>query len=177
MKKATSSEIKRGQAITFRVPSNTSDHTLLQLQKLKETEKRNFSSKLAQFVLNGVGSDLQQDKEFITLPLPHCLNKTQRDWLKHAHSEAMLGSILYELLTNPMRATALFASLSDDSVEVTKPIVNKEEHELALPELAKDFENFDDNLEEDKEQDKQQPVELEEQLDELLGDFLAQMNK
>ena len=127
MKKTTSSEIKRGQAITFRVPSDASDHTLLQLQKLKETEKRNFSSKLAQFVLSGVDSDLQQDKELITLPLPHCLSKAQRDWLKHAHSEAMLGSILYELLTNPMRATALFASLSDNPIEVTKPIVYKEE--------------------------------------------------
>ena len=108
MKKTTSSEIKRGQAITFRIPSNTPDYTLLQLQKLKETEKRNFSSKIAQFVLNGVGSDSQHDKELITLPLPHRLSKAQRDWLKHAQSEALLGSILYELLTNPMRATSSF---------------------------------------------------------------------
>ena len=91
MKKTASSEIKRGQAITFRIPSNTPDYTLLQLQKLKETEKRNFSSKIAQFVLNGVGSDLHDDKELITLPLPHRLSKLQWDWLKHAHSEALLG--------------------------------------------------------------------------------------
>ena len=51
MKKTPSSEIKRGQAITFRIPSNTPDYMLLQLQKLKETEKRNFSSKIAQFVI------------------------------------------------------------------------------------------------------------------------------
>ena len=104
MKKTPSSEIKRGQAITFRIPSNTPDYMLLQLQKLKETEKRNFSSKIAQFVMSGVGSDLHQDKELITLPLPHSLSEIQRDWLKHAQSEALLGSILYELLTNPMRA-------------------------------------------------------------------------
>src|SRR3954469_3412881 len=103
MKRTTSSEIKRGQAITFRVPSDTPDHTLSQLQRLKETERRNFSSKIAQFVLSGVGSDSRQDQELITLPLPHRLSKSQRDWLKHAHSEALMGSILYELLTNPMR--------------------------------------------------------------------------
>ena len=118
MKKTPSSEIKRGQAITFRIPSNTPDYMLLQLQKLKETEKRNFSSKIAQFVLNGVGRDLHDDKELITLPLPHRLSKLQWDWLKHAQSEALLGSILYELLTNPMRATKLFASLSDETKEM-----------------------------------------------------------
>ena len=53
MTKTTSSEIKRGQAITFRVPSDTSDYTLAKLQKLKEIEKRNFSSKIAEFVLDG----------------------------------------------------------------------------------------------------------------------------
>lgn len=176
MKKTTSSEIKRGQAITFRIPSNTPDYTLLQLQRLKETEKRNFSSKIAQFVLNGVSSDLQQDKELITLPLPHRLNKEQRDWLKHAHSEALLGSIFYELLTNPMRATALFASLNNDPIVVPKQIVHESEREMALPEIAMDLEDFDD-LKDDEEQTEQQPVEPEEQLDELLGDFLAQMNK
>ncbi len=39
--------IKRGQPITFRLPSDTSDHTLQQLQQLKDVEKRNFSSKIA----------------------------------------------------------------------------------------------------------------------------------
>jgi hypothetical protein len=176
MKKTTSSEIKRGQAITFRVPSDTSDYTLVQLQRLKETEKRNFSSKIAQFVLNGVGSDVPQDKEILTLPLPQRLSKAQRDWLKHAHSEALLGSIMYELLINPMRATALFASLKEETIEIPNPMVYEIEPELALPEIAMDVEEFSD-LEEDVEQAKLQPVEPEGQLDELLGDFLAQMNK
>jgi hypothetical protein len=50
------------------------------------------------------------------------------------------------------------------------------EHELALPEIAMDLDDFE-NFEVFQEQDQQQPVEHEEQLDELLGDFLAQMNK
>lgn len=166
-------EIKRGQAITFRIPSNTPDYTLLQLQKLKETEKRNFSSRIAQFVLNGVGNDLDQDKELITLPLPHRLSKVQRDWLKHAHSEALLGSILYELLADPMRATALFASLSENMKEMPKPIIHEPEPELALPEIAMDLDDFEVS----EEQAEQQLIKPEQQLDELLGDFLAQMNK
>lgn len=181
MKKTASSEIKRGQAITFRIPSNTPDYTLLQLQKLKETEKRNFSSRIAQFVLNGIGNDLpHQDQEFITLPLPHRLSKEQRDWLKHAHSEALLGSILYELLTDPMRATAMFASLNHDTKNMSITINSEEEPELALPEIAMDLDDFED-LENSELQHvlhpEQQLDQPEEQLDELLGDFLAQMNK
>ena len=54
MKKSASNEIQRGQAISFRVPSDTPDHILKHLQKLKETERRNFSSKIAEFVMQGV---------------------------------------------------------------------------------------------------------------------------
>ena len=176
MTKTTSSEIKRGQAITFRVPSDTSDYTLAKLQKLKEIEKRNFSSKIAEFVLNGVGHDSQQSEELITLPLPHRLSKAQRDWLKHAHSEALLGSILYELLMDPMRATALFASLSEQPIQVSTPIVFEEEPEITLPEIAIELEQFESS-EPLEEQSGQQSIEQEEQFDDLLGDFLAQMNK
>ncbi|MGM9955138.1 MAG: hypothetical protein ACI35J_04645, partial [Peribacillus sp.] len=95
MKKTASSEIKRGQAITFRIPSDVSDYTLRQLQKLKETERRNFSSKIAEYVLDGVGQSSHQEREMVALPMPNKLSKSQRDWLKHSHSEAMLGTILY----------------------------------------------------------------------------------
>ena len=85
--------MKRGQPITFRLPSDTSDHTLKQLQKLKEIERRNFSSKIAEFVIEGVNDSHSKDRETITIPLPKGLTKAQRDWLKHEHSEALLGSI------------------------------------------------------------------------------------
>ena len=48
--------LQRGQAISFRIPSDTPDHILKHLQKLKETERRNFSSKIAEFVMEGVSS-------------------------------------------------------------------------------------------------------------------------
>lgn len=175
MKKTPSSEIKRGQAITFRIPSNTPDHIIMQLQKLKETEKRNFSSKIAEFVLNGISNDLHQDKEVITLHLPHHLSKVQRDWLKHSHSEALLGSILYELLTDPMRATTLFASMSNDKKEAVKRV--EVEPEFALPEIAMDLDDFSEYKAIEAQEEPQQLQTPEEQLDDLLGDFLAQMNK
>lgn len=192
MKKTTGAGIQRGQAITFRLPSDTPDHLLRQLQKLKETEKRNFSSKIAEFVLEGAGNSSFQEREMITIPLPQKLSKTQRDWLKHAHSEALLGSIIYQLLSDPLRATALLASLNSNAVEIDQALYLQEEitdtpdifedqpereNEPSIQE--KDLDDFDWNqavIVDSDEQDKQES-DKEESLDDLLGDFLAQMNK
>ncbi|MFJ7744913.1 hypothetical protein [Peribacillus sp. NPDC097295] len=182
MKKTASSEIKRGQAITFRIPSDVSDYTLRQLQKLKETERRNFSSKIAEYVLDGVGQSSHQEREMIALPMPNKLSKSQRDWLKHSHSEAMLGTILYHLLSDPLRATALLASLNSnvinedvylkDQVETVEE--NVEEVQRDIPEM--DLDDFDWSSENMSEQ-AEHPESEEENLDDLLGDFLDQMNQ
>jgi hypothetical protein len=42
MKKSSANEVTRGQTISFRIPSDTPDHILKQLQRLKESERRNF---------------------------------------------------------------------------------------------------------------------------------------
>lgn len=104
--------IERGQTITFRIPSDTPDYLLRQLQQLKETERRNFSSKIASFVLKGVNEMTVREKETVTIPLPRQLTKEQKSWLKHEHSEALIGTILYQLLSDPMRATALLTSMN-----------------------------------------------------------------
>jgi hypothetical protein len=192
MKKTNPVGIQRGQAITFRLPSDTPDHILRQLQNLKETEKRNFSSKIAEFVLEGAGNSSFQEREMITIPLPQKLNKSERDWLKHAHSEALLGSILYQLLSDPLRATSLLASLNSnareiddalylqenlpdipDTIEFEPEAINKE----ANPE--NDLDEFDWNQASVGNSTEQsgQETDKEESLDDLLGDFLAQMNK
>lgn len=194
MKKTTGAGIQRGQAITFRLPSDTPDHLLRQLQKLKETEKRNFSSKIAEFVLEGAGNSSFQEREMITIPLPQKLSKTQRDWLKHAHSEALLGSIIYQLLSDPIRATALLASLNSNASEVDQALYLQEDmaelpdalvtHSEASRENKpsmeeNDLDDFDWNqalISNSKEEEEQESVK-EESLDDLLGDFLAQMNK
>lgn len=110
--------IQRGQAITFRLPSDTPEHIIKQLQKLKETERRNFSSKIAEFALEGVSKSLTKEKETVTIPLPRKLSKEQRNWLKHSHSEALLGSIVYQLLLDPVRATAILASLNSNALDI-----------------------------------------------------------
>ncbi|MBU8905804.1 hypothetical protein [Desertibacillus haloalkaliphilus] len=118
--------IQRGQAITFRLPSDTPDHIIRQLQTLKETERRNFSSKIAEFVLEGVNDSLAKERETVTIPLPQKLNKEQRNWLRHAHSEALLGSIVYQLLADPVRATSVLASLNSNALDIDEALYLQE---------------------------------------------------
>lgn len=203
MKKSVSTEVKRGQAISFRVPSDTPDHLLKHLQILKETERRNFSSKIAEFVMQGVGQSLSKEKEVISIPLPHQLTQVQRNWLKHEHSEALIGSIIYQLLADPARAASLLASLNSNALNLDdalylqeeiatdKPNAEKSnmEPDLSTPDqrTSQDEPNkFDDALESftleslkedhsEKTEEKEEPSEND--LDNLLGDFLAEMNK
>ena len=202
MKSSSSTGIKRGQAISFRVPSDTPDHLINHLQKLKEIERRNFSSKIAEFVLQGVGQSFSKERETITIPLPHKLSKSQRNWLKHEHSEALLGSIIYQLLMDPVRATALLASLNSNSLDINEALYLQEESigeckaesevedyyldsmgETAVVEgidSMDDLDNFDwgkatHNQSIKAEEEKEE--EIENDLDSLLGDFLHTMNK
>lgn len=195
MKKSTSTEVKRGQAISFRVPSDTPDHLLKHLQRLKETERRNFSSKIAEFVMQGVGQSYSKEREVITVPLPHTLSKSQRNWLKHEHSEALLGSIIYHLLSDPVRATALLASLNSKSLDLDEALYLQEEattNEMQIAASKQEEEppsiSEDDTFEDDLNQfnwetaKEDHPVEEEKDedvsdLDGLLGDFLSAMNK
>ncbi|MHA7138354.1 hypothetical protein ACRTEV_13920 [Rossellomorea arthrocnemi] len=192
--------MSRGQPITFRIPSDTPDHVLKHLQKLKETEKRNFSSKIAELVLNGVNDTISKQREAITIPLPKGLDKSQRDWLKHEHSEALLGSIVYQLLSNPVRTASLLASLSSNSLDIDEALYLQEEaaashdssREWSLDQVMNDTPEEDvidersystdeelDNFDWDSAMKPQETEEepKEETMEDLLGDFLSQMNK
>ena len=183
--------MSRGQPITFRIPSDTPDHILKHLQKLKETERRNFSSRIAELVVNGVNENLSKQREAITIPLPKGLDKSQRDWLKHEHSEALLGSIVYQLLSNPVRTASLLASLNSSSLNIDEALYLQEEAAGATfePEVeaAPAEESHPASSDEDLDQfdwesamKPEEPVvneSEEESLDDLLGDFLSQMNK
>ncbi|AIE61631.1 hypothetical protein [Bacillus methanolicus] len=130
MSKSASNGIKRGQTIAFRIPSDTPDHIVKQLQKLKETEKRNFSSKIAEFVIQGVSQSLSKERETISIPLPQKLNKVQRDWLKHEHSEALLGSIIYQLISDPVRSVSLLAALNSKATDIDQALYLQEEEPM-----------------------------------------------
>jgi hypothetical protein len=196
MKKTATKEIKRGQAISFRLPSDTPDYLLKQLQKIKQTERRNFSSKIAEFVLQGVSQSFSREKETITIPLPKGLTKAQRDWLKHEHSEALLGSILYHLISDPVRSTALLASLNSNAVNIDEALYLQEEAMASQQVVSADMESdiqqdftggmeMEDDLEELTLENLTQidsPIEnqIEEKeldIDDLLGGFLAKMNQ
>lgn len=196
MKKTGAAGIQRGQAITFRIPSDTPDHILVKLQSLKETEKRNFSSKIAGFVTEGVSQSLANERETITIPLPKQLSKEQRNWLKHTHSEALIGNIIHHLLADPLRATSVLATLNSGALDIDEALYLQERESetseqappAVTPAPVPDFDDDQDEFEDDMmnfnwEQIKteEEPVEKEdlageEEIDPL-GDFLAQMNK
>jgi hypothetical protein len=176
--------LKRGQPITFRLPSDTTDHTLKELQKLKEVERRNFSSKIAEFVIDGVNDSLLKQREAITIPLPKGLTKAQRDWLKHEHSEALLGSIVYQLMSDPIRTASLFASLNSNAIDVDAALYLQKETSASVELETEDYMvhiDKDDDLDTfDWERLKgpgNTPIEEEEEEVDPLADFLAQMNK
>lgn len=196
MDKKGMTNIQRGQAITFRLPSDTPDHILKQLQRLKETEKRNFSSKIAEFAIEGVGNTLAKEKETVTIPLPKQLSKEQRNWLKHSHSEAMLGTIVYQLLADPVRAAAILATLNSKALDIDEALYLQEEfQEEQVPaegeEVSKTVKTKPDTFEDDlmdfdwesAVQEQASSVEdassddEEEDAEDLLGGFLANMNK
>lgn len=123
----TKVQVTRGQTISFRIPSDTPEHLVKGLQKLKETERRNFSSKIAEFVFEGVSQTMSREQELICIPLPKKLTKAQRDWLKYEHSEALIGSILHHLISDPTRAAALLASLNNSTLALDNATARKEE--------------------------------------------------
>lgn len=194
--------VERGQSITFRVPSDTPDHLLRQLSQLKEKERRNFSSKIAQFVMDGVNQSLTKEKETVTIPLPKTLTKEQRNWIKHEHSEALIGSILYQLMMDPIRATSLLASLNSNARDIDEALYLQEEaasqEEESVPErnddetheqehsssssvtdtLEDDLNDLKfDNLQDELRNDDNHPAEDEEDDEDMLGDFLSRMNQ
>jgi hypothetical protein len=195
MDKKASNEITRGKTIAFRIPSDTPDHVLKQLQKLKETERRNFSSRISEFVMQGVGQTIQKDRETITIPLPKNLNKMQRDWLKHEHSEALLGNIMYQLISNPVRTASLLAALNSNSTDIDQALYlqeRKQDDEVTLNTYDKetvnlasiddldddDLSQFDwDNAKREEDIPQEEPQDPEKEMEDLLGDFLAHMNK
>jgi hypothetical protein len=202
MKKTPTNSIERGQAISFRVPSDTPDHIVKHLQKLKETERRNFSSKIAEFVIQGVSQTHAKERETITVPLPKTLTKAQKAWLKHEHSEALLGTILYQLISDPVRATSLLAHLNSNRLDLDEALYLQEEvfpEEVSVPsyedsriqemvaEVAAaaepnsfedDLDSFDWDIAREKASNLNEEMKEEElDADDLLGGFLANMNK
>ncbi|HLS09464.1 hypothetical protein [Lentibacillus sp.] len=166
--------IERGQSITFRIPSDTPDYLLKQLQKLKETERRNFSSQIAHYVLKGVNETFTRERETVTVPLPRQLTKEQKNWLKHEHSEALIGTIVYQLLQDPVRATSILSTLNSNQPIGEEPYPVQDTAD-ATAGSSPDLDTVDlDQLDELHETDHEESEQLEE---DPLADFFTKMNK
>ncbi|MFS0750185.1 hypothetical protein [Oceanobacillus sp. 1P07AA] len=172
-------KIERGQTITFRVPSDTPDYLLKQLQQLKDIERRNFSSKIAHFVLKGVHETVVRERETVTVPLPKPLTREQKSWLKHEHSEAMIGSILYQLLTDPKRVTSIMTTLNKEIEEADQYLGQVEERPVDNYESAATTEFHMDDLDigELDVHNNEENTEEEAEEEDPLGDFFSSMNK
>ncbi len=108
--------------------------------------------------------------------------------MKHEQSEALLGSIVYQLLSDPIRTVSLLTSLNSGAT-----YTYEQKDEIAAAELewepspsenilddTRDVRgtDLDDFTWESKQEIEQANHKNEkEELDDLLGDFLAQMNK
>jgi len=123
--------------------------------------------------------------------------------LKHEHSEALLGAIIYQLLKDPVRSTALLASLNSNSLDIDEALYLQEESTSEREKAAEaddylhateetaviaeidsmdDLDNFDwdkatHNQSIEAEAEKEPEDGENEDLDSLLGDFLHSMNK
>ena len=111
------------------------------------------------------------------------VSKEHRDCLKHEHSEELLGSIVYQLMSDPNRTSALFASINSNAIEVDDALYLQEESEIEV-ERINNYSFSDDTADDDLDnfdwqavkRTKNPSIEEVEDLDPL-GDFLAQMNK
>ena len=102
----------------------------------------------------------------------------------------MLGSIVYHLLSDPVRAMSLLASFNSNAFDIDDALYLQEEPAVSI-ELEMNDEEMQDqekgpelDLDDDfdwgqmnQETESNEESDQEENLDDLLGDFLAQMNK
>ncbi|WP_026573710.1 hypothetical protein [Bacillus sp. UNC438CL73TsuS30] len=57
--------MKRGQVISFRLPSDSPHYVLKYWENLKKLEKRNFSKKIAELLIKGINSS---DPDGVMIP-------------------------------------------------------------------------------------------------------------
>lgn len=155
--------MQRGQVISFRLPSETSDHILKYLQRLKETEGRKFSKKLSELLMKGIG--VATDQESIIIPINQTLTKEQKEWLKHEQSEVILRNLVYQILTEPTSSIGIKGSPVVESKTAMKDVDE-------LDDFDDDLSNFDFDFSKQREE-----IELEVIEEDPLASFLSSMNK
>ncbi|MGA9286802.1 MAG: hypothetical protein WBV93_00520 [Anaerobacillus sp.] len=111
-------QLEPGKTISFRLPNHTPSHVITYLNKLKKTEGRKFSSKIAPLFVDAIDDLITQtDSDNYSLPLSGNLSKEEMQWLENKHTKALISQIVLKLATDPEKAFELLAQNNEPQEE------------------------------------------------------------
>lgn len=136
-------QFEPGKTISFRLPSDTPLHVSEYLISRKKELGRKFSSEIAPIFVKAVSQKAlgDTDSDQITISLPEGLTAEQKEWMNHPNTRALIGQLLYQVVTKPTKA-----------FEFNQTLENKQEEKAAFKANAaiqkfaqKTFLDFDDD--------------------------------
>ena len=114
-------KLEPGKTISFRLPNHTPSHVISYLNKLKKTEGRKFSSKIAPLFVDAIDDRItQSDSGDYSLPLSEDLSDEEMQWLENKHTKALISQIISKLATDPAKAFELLAQNDEPKEETSQ---------------------------------------------------------
>ncbi len=95
--------------------------------------------------MHGVNDSSIKTPRSHCIPLPKGLTKEQRDWLKHEHSEALLGSIVYQLMSDPNSYGFHLCIINSNALEIDDALYLQEETAATVEPETNDYSDMDDD--------------------------------
>ncbi|MDW7617269.1 hypothetical protein SC499_21965 [Peribacillus simplex] len=136
-------QFEPGKTISFRLPSDTPLHVSEYLIRRKKELGRKFSSEIAPIFVKAVSQKAlgNTDSDQITISLPEGLTAEQKEWMNHPNTRALIGQLLYQVVTQPTKAFEFNQTLENKQEEKTAFKAN-----AAIQKFAqKTFLDFDDD--------------------------------
>ncbi|MDM5224529.1 hypothetical protein QUF86_28235 [Peribacillus sp. NJ11] len=136
-------QFEPGKTISFRLPSDTPLHVSEYLISRKKELGRKFSSEIAPIFVKAVSQKAlgNTDSDQITISLPEGLTAEQKEWMNHPNTRALIGQLLYQVVTKPNKAFEFNQTLENKQEENTAFKAN-----AAIQKFAqKTFLDFDDD--------------------------------
>ncbi|CAN7598611.1 hypothetical protein LJR015_001419 [Peribacillus frigoritolerans] len=136
-------QFEPGKTISFRLPSDTPLHVSEYLISRKKKLGRKFSSEIAPIFVKAVSQKAlgNTDSDQITVSLPEGLTAEQKEWMNHPNTRALIGQLLYQVVTKPNKAFEFNQTLENKQEEKTAFKAN-----AAIQKFAqKTFLDFDDD--------------------------------
>lgn len=136
-------QFEPGKTISFRLPSDTPLHVSEYLINRKKKLGRKFSSEIAPIFVKAVSQKAlgNTDSDQITISLPEGLTAEQKEWMNHPNTRALLGQLLYQIVTKPNTAFEFNQTPENKQEEKTAFKAN-----AAIQKFAqKTFLDFDDD--------------------------------